>query len=76
MKLAKFFISSTRHIFTKLLSVSESSTKGSVKLGTFPNLLTLAVICKQRRLHGNEIVQYLQNCKRYNIEQNHFRKPL
>ena len=40
MKLATFFISTTRHTFTKLLSVSESSAKGYVTLGTFPNLLT------------------------------------
>ena len=50
MKLATFFISSTKRIFTKLLSVSESSVK--VKVGShwahFLILLTSAVICKQQ----------------------------
>ena len=42
----------------------------------FEILLTSAVICKQRFLHENEIVQYLQSYKHQNIRQSHFRKPL
>ena len=61
MKLATFFISSSRRIFTKLLAVSESSIKIKVKfhLTLFEILLSTAVIYKQKLLHGNEIVQYL-----------------
>ena len=63
MKLATFFISST-----------ESSIKINFRShGTrFLILLTSAVICKQKLLYGNKIVQYLQNCKCYNVEQDHF----
>ena len=58
MKLATFFISSTKRIFTKLLSVSERSIKIKVRShwALFLILLTLAVICRQRLLHGSEIV--------------------
>ena len=61
MKLATFFISITRRIFTKLLAISESSIKIRVRLHwTFVViLLTSAVICEQRLLQGSEIVQYL-----------------
>ena len=71
-----FFISAARHIFTKLLAVSEISVKVKVRLrgALFVTLLTSAVICKQRFLHGNEIVQYFQKCKCYKVSQNHFRK--
>ena len=50
MKLAIFFLSSTRHIFRNLLAVSESSRKIQVKLHWTLSLilLTSAVICKQR----------------------------
>ena len=58
MKLATFFMFSTRHTFTKLLAVSESSKKITVRLnGTlFIILLNSAVICKQLFLYGNEIM--------------------
>ena len=48
MKLATFFISITRRIFTKLLAISESSVKIKVRLHwTFVViLLTSAVICE------------------------------
>ena len=42
----------------------------------FLNVLTLAVICKQRLLYGNKIVQCLQSCKCYNFDKDHFRKLL
>ena len=42
----------------------------------FEILLTSTVICKQRFLHENEIVQYLHNYKYQDINQGHFRKPL
>ena len=61
MKLAEFFIPSIKLIFTKLLKVSESSTKIKVRshLALFLFLLTPGVICKQQLLYGNETVQYL-----------------
>ena len=34
-----------------------------------------AVVCKERFLHENEIVQYLQNCKFKDVGQGHSRKP-
>ena len=74
MKLATFI---SRN-FSKLLAISESSLKeilGYIRL-FFVILLTLAIICKQILLHENEILQYLQDCKCYNVDQNHFRKPL
>ena len=37
----------------------------------FVILLTSAAICKQKFLHGNEIVQYLQNCKCKNVARDH-----
>ena len=42
----------------------------------FEMLLMSAVICKQRYLRKNEIVQYLQNYKYQDINHGHFRKPL
>ena len=42
----------------------------------FGILLTSAVACKQRFLHENKIVQYLQNNKYEDVNQDHFRKPL
>ena len=78
MKLTTFFITRTRRILTKLFGVSESPIKIKIRsLGTlFVILLTAAVICKQSLLHENDIMQYLQNCKCYNVGQDHFRIPL
>ena len=42
----------------------------------FEILHTSAVICRQRFLHVNEIVQYLQNYKYQDVNHNQFRKPL
>ena len=78
MKLTTFFITRTRRILIKLFGVSESPIKIKIRsLGTlFVILLTSAVICKQSLLHENDIMQYLQNCKCYNVGQDHFRIPL
>ena len=35
-----------------------------------------ADICEQRLSHGNEVVQYSQNYKCYDVDQDHFRKHL
>lgn len=76
MKLAKFCISSTRRISTKLLAISESSTKINIRLHLTLTviLFTSAVICKQRLLLENETVPYLENCKCYDVNQGQFRK--
>ena len=71
MIVATPFISSTRRIFTKLLGVKVRSQRTLSII-----LLTSGVICKQRLFHGNEIVRYLQNCKCYNVDQDHFGKVL
>ena len=39
-------------------------------------LMRSLVIYKQRFLHENEIVHYLQNCKYQDVNQDHFKKPL
>ena len=39
-------------------------------------LLTSAIICIEKVLHGDEIVQYLQNYKRHKSGKGHSRKPL
>ena len=63
MKLTTFFISRTKQIYAKTLTVSESEFKIKVMSPwpLFQLLLTSAVICKHRLLHESEIVQYLQN---------------
>ena len=78
MELRMFFILSTRRIFPKLVAISEILIKIKVKLheALFIILLISAIICEQRLLHGNKIVQYFQNCKCYNVGPEHFRKPL
>ena len=78
MKLTTSFISKTKQIYTKILTFSKSTFKIKEMLDwiLFGILLTSAVICKQKFLHENEIVQYLQNYKYENVNQSHFRKPL
>ena len=63
MKLTIFFISRTKQIYAKTLTVSENAFKTKVMSpwAPFEILLTSVVICKQIILHENEIVQYLQN---------------
>ena len=77
MKLTIFFISRSKQIYATTLTISESAFKMKVMpLWThFELLLMSAVICKQRLLHEKEIVQYLQNHKYQNINQDHFKKP-
>ena len=57
---------------------SERTFKIKVRLRwtAFEILLTSAIICIQRVLHGNEIVQYLQNYKRHKSSKGHSRKLL
>ena len=57
---------------------SERTFKIKVRLRwtAFEILLTSAIICIQRVLHGKEIVQYLQNYKRHEFDQSHSRKSL
>ena len=74
MKLT-FYISRTKQIYAKTLTVSESKFKAMSPSVLFEILLTSAVICKERILHKNEIVQYLQNYKHQDVNQDDFRKP-
>ena len=78
MKLTTSFISKTKQIYTKILTFSKSTFKIKKMLAwiLFGILFTSAVICKQKFLHENEIVQDLQNYKYENVNQSHFRKPL
>ena len=78
MKIATFFISKNKQIYAKILTVPENTFKIKAMLPwIFLKIsLTLAVIYKQRFLHENEIVQYLQNYKYQNINEGHFRKLL
>ena len=77
MKLTMFFISKTEPIYATTLTVPYSTfkMKGILPRILFGILLTSAVIRKQRFLHENEIVQYLQNYKYQEVDQDHFRKP-
>ena len=77
MKLTKFVISGNKQIYVKTLTVFKRTFKMKVKSAwTFFKLwLTSVVICKQRLLYKNEIVQYIQNFKCQDINQDHFRKP-
>ena len=65
MKLTTFFISRTKHIYAKILTVPESTFKINVTSDwtLFKLLLTSAVISEQKPLHENKIVQYLQKYK-------------
>ena len=78
MKLTTFFISKTKQIYAEILTVPESifQIKAMLPRILFEILITSAVICKERLLHENEIVQYLQNYKYQDINQGHFRKLL
>ena len=51
-------------------------TKVTLRWTLFKILLMSAIICIQRALHGNEIVQYFQNYKRHESGKGHSRKPL
>ena len=63
MKLTTIFISRSKQIYPKTLTVSESAFEMKVMSPwtLFKLLFTSAAICKQKRLHENKIVQYLQN---------------
>ena len=58
MKLTTFFISKTKHIYGKTLTVPKTTFKIKAMLPwiLFEILSTSAVICKQRFLHENEIL--------------------
>ena len=62
----------------KAINVSESIFKLKLKScwPIFQILSTSEVFCKQRLLFEHNIVQYLQNCKCYDVYQGHFRKLL
>ena len=63
MKFTTLFISQTKHIYAKTLTVTKTKFRIKAMLPwiLFEILPTSAVICKQTFLHENEIVQYLPN---------------
>lgn len=70
MKVSRFVVPSTRH---KFLAVSKNSIKIKIKL----TLSNFRNFCQAKRLlHESEIVQYLDNDKCCNVDQDHFRKHL
>ena len=60
MKVAAFFISKSKQIYTETLTVSEGKFKLKVKSAwiLYEILVTSAVTCKQSLLHKNEIQNY------------------
>ena len=75
IELETILILSTRPIFTKLKCFWKFN-KNEVSATLFLILFTSAVICQLKLLHGSEIVQYLQNFKCYNVDEDHSRKHL
>ena len=63
LKSITFINSTTRNICTNLLTF-------------YVILLTSVVICKQRLLHGKEIVEFFPSYQYYNIDREYFRKNL
>ena len=81
MKLTTFFISKTKQIYAKTLTVPASAFEIKAKpwiltLLTCVTLLTSTVIPKQRFLHKNKILQYLQYYKYQDVDQVHSIKLL
>ena len=78
MNLTTYFISKTKQIYTKTFNVSESTFKiKAMLLGSlFEILITSAVICKERLLQEDKIVQYFENYKSQDVNQGYFRKRL
>ena len=63
-----FFILRTKQTYKKLSAVSERAFKiKTMSDQTIFEILFTSALCKQRLLHGNEMVQYLQNYKCYNV---------
>ena len=76
LELTTFIISTLRDIYTKLLTFSKRSAKEKVisRWVILVILLTSAVICKQRLVHGNDTVKYFQHYKWCDVDRDHFRK--
>ena len=72
------FIPRAKQIYAKPLTISEITfkIKAMSTWALFKILITSAVIFKQKFLHKNKIVQYLQNYTYQDVNQDHFRKPL
>ena len=76
MKLTTFYISETKQKYAKTLTVPESMFRIKVMLPLTLSeiVLNLAVICKKKFLHKNEIVQYLPNYSYQDVNQDDFKK--
>ena len=77
MKLRTFFVSRTKQVYGKTLSVSESTFKVKVmSLWHLMNFCLRSSYLQTKIFHKNQIVQYLKNYKYQDVNQSHFRKPL
>ena len=78
MKLTSFFISETKQIYAKKLTVSESTFKIKAVLPysvTSRNFVYVRSYLQTKTFAGNELVQYLQIYKYQDVNQVHLRKP-
>ena len=78
MKLTSFFISETKQIYAKKLTVSESTFKIKAVLPyrvTSRNFVYVRSYLQTKTFAGNELVQYLQIYKYQEVNQDHLRKP-
>ena len=78
MKIATLFLAKTIESYVKWMLDSEKTfkIKGRLPWTVLEILLTSAIICIEKVLHGNEIVQHLQNYKYHEFDQGHSRKLL
>ena len=77
MKIATLFLAKTIESYVKWMLDSEKTFKinGRLPWTVLEILLTSAIICIEKVLHGNEIV-HLQNYKCHEFDQGHSRKFL
>ena len=78
MKIATLFLAKTIESYVKWMLDSEKTFKINERLPwtVLEILLMSAIICIEKVLHGNEIVQHLQNYKCHEFDQGHSRKFL
>ena len=71
MNLTTYFISGTKHISESTFKIN-AMPPGPI----FKILLTPAVICNQRLLQENKIVQCFEKYQNQDVNEDHFKKPL
>ena len=78
MKLTSFFISETKQIYAKKLTVSESTLKIKAVLPysvISRNVIYVRSYLQTKTFAENELVQYFQIYKYQDVNQDHLRKP-